>query len=707
VTAPSICAVIIARNEERDLPKAIESLRGVADKIIVVDTGSTDRQMSATMAASINIGCKAEYYYYLDASEPVPNQASEYRIVNFAQARNHAIELGESTGCSHIMWLDADDRITTPLAFRRAPYLPEAVIGCWVELGGGIRQLHHRMWPTKYKVRFSGWVHEYPVIDKFPVIVLNDGCIVHDGSPHPGANEDSNQRNMRILTAEYAHEPNARTAFYLGNTHKDGGRWKEAAHWYTVRMGYGNAWRDEYLFAMLYCARCHIQLGDMVEAEMSIKRGIETAPDWQEFRMELAYLHYKKKDYVRAIEEATKAVDKPIPPSVLWREKDKYRDQPARLISWCHEHMGNLAQAFVWSNLATRLIGQYDADWAKREAVLEQRLNAPVPQAPAVVKGLRERIALHRPGAIGDILMTLNLLPAFKEAHPDADIHYYCHSSLARPEQLGGIIVAAGAAMVGNSEQFGELRRQYDRVIDLVGYPLSEGYPEQPMARHLLDYFAEEMDIGSTTGGLPSLTLRRPNLCIEKPYFTMQTQAGWSRYKQWPKERWDQVTAALAPLKFFLIDKSSGWELGESIRIFSNARMHIGIDSFCNHLTNYTWTDDHGGRKVPGVILWGSTQASAAGYPDNVNISKGLSCQPCFRENPAMSRMPRGPCVNVVTKTMEVRGAPMPGGLSGDEWTYGPAPSYDDPRPHLCMDMITVEEVVEAVRAMWAATGRN
>ncbi len=78
-----------------------------------------------------------------------------------------------------------------------------------------------------------------------------------------------------------------------------------------------------------------------------------------------------------------------------------------------------------------------------------------------------------------------------------------------------------------------------------------------------------------------------------------------------------------------------------------------------------------------GVILWGSTQASAAGYASNVNITRALPCQPCFRENPAISRMDRGPCISP------------------------PRATYDDDTPHACMADIGVDEVVEAVRQLW------
>jgi len=694
---PSICAAIIGRNEARDLPRLLTSLAGVADRIVYVDTGSTDDSVKVAHAAG------AATSVYLGASEPNPDKPGEWRLANFAKARNFALEMAEAFGDSHVLWMDCDDEIKTPLAIRRAAYLPDAHYGIWIELGGGVRQVHYRLYPAKWKARFKGWVHEYLVMEH-PAIVLNDCCIAHDATPHASAGEDSNARNMRILLAQYAAEPNERTAFYLANTHKDGACWADAALWYGIRLGYGpGAYRDEYLFALLYRARCLRSGGDDAGCEAALREGLEFAPDWQEFRLDVAYLRYAQKRYAEAIDEATRALGKPIPQTQLWREPFAYGDGPARLISWCHEHLGNLAQALAWSQEATRLIGRPDADWAAREASLQRKLEPP--RAPAITHGLRPRIALHRPGAIGDILMTLNLLPAFKEANPGVDVHYFCNAALAAPDALGTIIAAAGADAVMDSATLPAWRKQYERVIDLVGYPLEEGYPEKPMRWHLLQYFAREM-MGTTDyvvfnndaheDSLPALTLRRPKCpdlmdSFKKGYATFQTRAGWSKYKQWPQERWDEVFQALGargPIPMALIDESMERTLAQSIALVANARMHIGIDSFCNHLTNYFWQDERGnGRRVPGVILWGSTQASAAGYPHNTNISKGLACQPCFRENPAISRMPRGPCINVI-----------------DGECYRAATSYDDASPHACMAEISVDEVVAAVREMWKKT---
>ena len=40
---PALTAILIAYNEEQDLPRALASLAGIADEIILVDSGSTDR----------------------------------------------------------------------------------------------------------------------------------------------------------------------------------------------------------------------------------------------------------------------------------------------------------------------------------------------------------------------------------------------------------------------------------------------------------------------------------------------------------------------------------------------------------------------------------------------------------------------------------------------------------------------------------------
>lgn len=193
---------------------------------------------------------------------------------------------------------------------------------------------------------------------------------------------------------------------------------------------------------------------------------------------------------------------------------------------------------------------------------------------------------------------------------------------------------------------------------------------------------------------MPSLTLPLPAYPIgvpDGPYATLQIHAAWSPYKNWLHERLEAVVAAL-PIPFVQIGLADeqrvagathlmmGARIGQSIAAIANATIHVGVDSFGQHVAHYYWQSGNSVRRVPSVILFGSTQATATGYDDNVNICADLACSPCFREDPKLSQMPRDPCPNLV-------------------WDDGSARDV-----HACMAFIPVYKVVNAIRASWEAS---
>ncbi len=82
-----LSACLIAKNEENTLPKCLDSLRGVADEIILVDTGSTDK----TVEIAKSFGCKVYYFAWIN---------------DFAAARNEALR--HASG-EFILVIDADE----------------------------------------------------------------------------------------------------------------------------------------------------------------------------------------------------------------------------------------------------------------------------------------------------------------------------------------------------------------------------------------------------------------------------------------------------------------------------------------------------------------------------------------------------------------------------------------------------------------------
>jgi ADP-heptose:LPS heptosyltransferase/glycosyltransferase involved in cell wall biosynthesis/SAM-dependent methyltransferase len=675
---PVVYAGLIVKNEERDLPRCLKSIEPIVDAVVIVDTGSTD----ATLDVAGSTIAKPVYtQVYTGASRR--DASGDWKLWDFSKARNVFVEDIERRGADYVLWMDADDQLLTPDNLRRALYWSAFDVFGMQIASGGQQWTHHRLWKTGLGIRYEGRCHEYPTIGNRPSLVLSDSFIVHDATP--GSGETANARNLRILLEEFAEHPSPRTAFYLANTHRDAQRYAEAISWYDRRIGMGPGYRDEWLFAYLYKARCQRAIGEAAAAEATLLEAASHDRAWAEYWMELAYLAYEQKRYAHAIGYAMQAVAAPIPATQLWREANKYTDQPCRIVSWAHEHLGDKTQALAWAQRAHATIGGPDADWDQRIS----RLSMEIDVRPATAT--RPRIAVCRPGAIGDILMTLNLVPLLSSAYPGHDIHYYCHPELG--EALASIMRASGVHVVGDSSQFVSRQHEYIRAFNLIGYPLIEGYPEKPMRQHLLRYFAEEL--GLEVNGLPALHVAAPPRpgALPERYATLQVKAGWSAYKNWPIERWEAVLAACPEVPVIQIGKADeprvagashdylGTPLPMAIALIAHADLHLGIDSFANHLTHYEWDvgDGSAPHRVPAVILWGSTQASAAGYPHNVKISLDLPCQPCFREDPKLSRTPRGVCVNP------------------------PGQTYERPR-HACMQGIAVDRVAQAVQRLWPAT---
>ena len=147
MNALSVC--VITLNEEHDLPRLLKSVEGVADEIVVVDSGSTDCTVEIAREAGARVYTRA--------------------WTNYADQKNFAASLAQQ---DWILLLDADEELSGEL--RDAilnwkspePQFPvyEMARLAWF-LGAWIR--HSRWYPDwqrrlfdRRKARFSGAIHE-------------------------------------------------------------------------------------------------------------------------------------------------------------------------------------------------------------------------------------------------------------------------------------------------------------------------------------------------------------------------------------------------------------------------------------------------------------------------------------------------------------------------------------------------------------------
>lgn len=90
----TLTVVILTKNEERHITRALESVRIIADRTVVVDSGSTDRTIALARAAGANV-----------LSNPWTNHAIQF---NWALT-----QLPQDT--QWVLRLDADEVVTDPL----------------------------------------------------------------------------------------------------------------------------------------------------------------------------------------------------------------------------------------------------------------------------------------------------------------------------------------------------------------------------------------------------------------------------------------------------------------------------------------------------------------------------------------------------------------------------------------------------------------
>jgi glycosyltransferase involved in cell wall biosynthesis len=146
---PALTAILISYNEEVDLPGALASLAGIADEIILVDSGSTDRtrEIAGTFSARV-------YNRKMD---------------NFADQKNYAASLSTN---DWILCIDCDHELSPELRSSLLSWkdkLPESngyeiplltnYLGGWIRHSGWYPELKVLLY-RRDKGKFVSALHE-------------------------------------------------------------------------------------------------------------------------------------------------------------------------------------------------------------------------------------------------------------------------------------------------------------------------------------------------------------------------------------------------------------------------------------------------------------------------------------------------------------------------------------------------------------------
>jgi glycosyltransferase involved in cell wall biosynthesis len=272
---PLLSLCMIVKNEEDNIGECLKSVHGLADEIIVTDTGSSDKTVE--IAKSFN--AKIENFEWSK---------------DFSAARNYSVS---KAGSRWIIWLDADDRVPqkTVIELRRklsqeSPNKVFSLVVCnSTDSGGiGIKFSQIRVFPNKEQIKFEGRIHEQiiPSIRKLglPEVKL-DLEILHTGYEDPASLKEKQLRNLEIFREQFPGEKgmNSLDMFHYGTSYEIIGDYENALKWMRESLSCAKKQRYDELLVLIPndIARILENKGSLQEALESIELSLKENPQYE------------------------------------------------------------------------------------------------------------------------------------------------------------------------------------------------------------------------------------------------------------------------------------------------------------------------------------------------------------------------------------------------------------------------------------------
>ncbi|RRJ66778.1 glycosyltransferase [Paenibacillus oralis] len=278
----SLCMIV--RDEEHNLPNCLASVQGIADEIVIVDTGSVDR----TKEIAKDAGAAVYDFVWTD---------------NFSAARNYSFSKATQ---EYILWLDADDLILEEdrkrfkqLKTTLSPQFNTVTMPynlAFDNEGQVVFTLRrNRLVRRDCGFEWIGHVHEYLAV--WGTFYCSGVCITHGKTkPHT----DRNLRIYRKLASEGA-VFSPRDLYYYANELRDHGFYGEACRHYEQFLHTGQGWAHDNYQACLKLADCYERLGNEERAFRSLCRTLQYDKPQAEFCYRMGLHLFAKQRYDQAI----------------------------------------------------------------------------------------------------------------------------------------------------------------------------------------------------------------------------------------------------------------------------------------------------------------------------------------------------------------------------------------------------------------------
>lgn len=339
----SLCMIV--KNEEKTLPRCLESVKGVFDEIVIADTGSTDGTVKAAKRYTDKI------YFFKWRND-------------FSAARNFAFS---QATCDYIMWLDADDVLLEPdrqklLALKKQLTGNEDVVmmpyhTAFDKNGKPAYSFYReRILRRACGFKWRGRVHE--AIEYGGKVIYSDAAVTHRS-----VKTEYSERNLNIyLEQEKRGEPfSPRDRFYFGRELYYHSHYELAAAVLGSFLDAGSGWSENNIEACRLLSKCLQKTKDSAGALEALFRSFLYDTPRAEVCCDIGNLFFNEENYEKAVYWYLCALNlKPDEKGGGFIDRRAYGFIPAIQLAVCYDKLGDPETAERYNELA----GSFDSDSA-------------------------------------------------------------------------------------------------------------------------------------------------------------------------------------------------------------------------------------------------------------------------------------------------------------------------------------------------------
>jgi glycosyltransferase involved in cell wall biosynthesis len=339
---------MIAKNEEKNIRRCIESAAPIVDEIVVVDTGSTDQ----TAKIARELGARVFSCPWSD---------------DFSAARNYALAKADA---KWLLLLDADEALFPEdypalLEFIEETKYDGAHFSVYNYLGAQKSDnytLHNafRLLRNCGDYEFVGEIHEQiarkdkqPIVERFPVLTVR---LHHYGYMDDAVQEKQKRsRNLSILRRQLENMPeNPFLLFNVGNEYIAQNDFRGALSYYERSFDGFNAEEAYAPHLLLRMASCHENLRQYKSALLYLELGIALYPACTDFEYMRGCILHKLGRYTLAAAALEKCLRQGEAPLSLRMIDQCGSFRPAFSLGLLYEELEDYEKALKYYHMALK-----------------------------------------------------------------------------------------------------------------------------------------------------------------------------------------------------------------------------------------------------------------------------------------------------------------------------------------------------------------